>query len=141
MLLVLGKSQSWKHVQNDQVYFKIILTCYIWTICTHQGNSFLAKRWKLIRKNIGDLLAKYLLLFFSQFVSGQYSTNPAIWFVPSVGSILPIRPAHSERFFSQPFIRFYSPASVLCTSTGIQDLGHSFSQYGPPVWWITYIYW
>ena len=25
--------------------------------------------------------------------------------------------------------------SVLCT----QDLGHSFSQYGPPVWWITYI--
>ena len=23
---------------------------------------------------------------------------------------------------------------------GIQDLGHSFSQYGPPVWWITYIW-
>ena len=23
---------------------------------------------------------------------------------------------------------------------GIQDLGHSFSQYGPPGWWITYMY-
>ena len=23
MLLVLGKSQSWKHVQNDQVYLKL----------------------------------------------------------------------------------------------------------------------
>ena len=23
---------------------------------------------------------------------------------------------------------------------GIQDLGHSFSQYGPPGWWITYVY-
>ena len=25
-------------------------------------------------------------------------------------------------------------------SGGIQDVGHSFSQYGPPGWWITYIY-
>ena len=92
MLLVLGKSQSWKHVQNDQVYFKIILTCYIWTICTHQGKSFLAKWWKLMRKNIGDLLATYLLLFFFSVREravfykscnlicsecGQYSPQPA----------------------------------------------------------------
>ena len=46
----------------------------------------------------------------------------------------------------------YSPAHVgpywknyaLCLEypsiLSIQDLGHSFSQYGPPGWWITYIY-
>ena len=61
----------------------------------------------------------------------------------------------SFRFFSQPFVRFWKKIkmlftsqgrsvlgktvpSVLCTARGlsargIQDLGHSFSQYGPPV--------
>ena len=62
MVLVLGKSQSWKHVLSDQVYFKIISTSYIWTVCTHQSDSFLAKRWKLMRKNIGDASAKYFLI-------------------------------------------------------------------------------
>ena len=33
----------------------------------------------------------------------------------------------------------YCPRPV--TSGRIQDLGHSFSQYRPPGWWITYIYW
>ena len=51
-------------------------------------------------------LREYFNLFFSQFVSGRYSTNPAIWLVPITGSILPIRPTHSGRFFSQPFVRF-----------------------------------
>ena len=55
-------------------------------------------------------LKSHLLLqfpyFFSQFVSGLYSTNPAIWLVPRAGSILPIRLAHSGRFFSQPFVSF-----------------------------------
>ena len=36
--------------------------------------------------------------FFSQFVSGRYSTNPAIWLVSRAGSILPIRPTHSGRY-------------------------------------------
>ena len=32
------------------------------------------------------------------------------------------------------------PLSCVPPSGSIQDLGHSFSQYGPPVWWITYRY-
>ena len=58
----------------------------------------------------------YIFYFFSQFVSGRYSTNPVIWLVPRAGSILPIC---SRRFFLQPFVRFkkktkkcYSPAKV-----------------------------
>ena len=55
----------------------------------------------------------------------------------------------SIRFFSQPFVRFWKKIKMLFTSqgrsvclvyrprpgasVGIQDLGHSFSQYGPPV--------
>ena len=51
-------------------------------------------------------------------MSERYSTNPAIWLVPRVGSILPIQPAHSGQFFLQSFVRFekkekrYSPVKV-----------------------------
>ena len=55
--------------------------------------------------------------FFSQFVSGRYSTNPAIWLVPRAGSILPIRTAHSgSGSFRNHLLGFrkkcYSPAKV-----------------------------
>ena len=39
-------------------------------------------------------------IIFSQFVSGRYSTNPAIWLVPWAGSILPMRPAHGSIGFA-----------------------------------------
>ena len=96
--------------------------------------------------------------FFSQFVSGRYSTHPAIWLVPRAGSILPIRTAHSgSGSFRSHLLGFrknknviHQPRSVrigkncalclVCLVLGIQDLGHSFSQYGPPVRWITNMY-
>ena len=50
-------------------------------------------------------------------MSGWYSTNPAIWLVPRVGSILPFRPAHSgSGSFRNHLLGFrkkcYSPAKV-----------------------------
>ena len=60
-------------------------------------------------------------------MSRWYSTNPAIWLVPRVGSILPIRPAHSgqypekyfevflEAFLNHLFFIFICIALVLST--------------------------
>ena len=64
-----------------------------------------------------------MILFFSQLVSGRYSTNPAILFVPRAASILSIGPAHSGRFFLQPFVRFLKKIRMLFTSQGRSVLG------------------
>ena len=86
-------------------------------------------------------------MFFSPFVSGRYSTNPAIRLVPRAGSILPIQPAHNHRIaFRNHLLGFRKKIKMLFTSQGrsvlgktvpsvlctAQDLGHSFSQYEPP---------
>ena len=93
-----------------------------------------------------------LVLFFSWLVSGRHSLNPAIWLVPGAGG----------NFRSCPLTERFRPASSLCDKielpyskkkinklfTGFgsvrivkncdlrlehfQDLGHSFSRYGPP---------
>ena len=39
-----------------------------------------------------------------------------------------------------PYWEKLCPLSCVPPSGSIQDLGHSFSQYGPPLWWRTYRY-
>ena len=82
--------------------------------------TFFKWLWKHLR------LKQYasIMTFFSQFVSGRYSTNPAIWLVPRAGSILPIRPAHgSIRSFRTHLSGFRKKIIMLLTSQGRSVLG------------------
>ena len=62
--------------------------------------------------------------FFSQFVSRWYSTNPAVWWVPRVGSILPIQPTHSRSgSFCNYLLGYRKKMKMLFTSQGRSTLG------------------
>ena len=56
-----------------------------------------------------------------------------------MGDLALITALNHSGFFGKNFVKFKGK-KLKTALDGTQDLGHSFSQYGPPGWWITYIY-